>query len=123
MLKNLLKIAEGSVLLLHALFSEPKTSVPLVLKGIGRELGALALNCLNIVASLGSFVARTLSTIFNFGYLSSNVQPIFDSLDESFGRDRNSVSEMGLFGGFFRDALEQAFSFDDRTIMNDTFSF
>ena len=92
-IKNIFKIAEGVLLLIHALLSEPKTSIPVVLQGMVIELAALVLNCLNTVASLITFATRTLNTIFNTGYISSNIKSFFgDSKGEEVG-DRNERLE------------------------------
>jgi hypothetical protein len=97
-IKNLLKVAEGCLLLVNALFSDPKASIPLVLKGIAKEIGSLVINCLNVAASLMNFATRTISTVFNLGYSSFNVTRIFDSLDNKKLDDNfmNIFSGMGL---------------------------
>jgi len=121
-IKNLLKIAEGGLLLIHALFSEPKTSIPKVLNGMTMELGALVLNCLNTAASLITFATRTLSTIFNFGYTSSNLKSAFDGLKGKEVGGRNEETVMNMFKGMGLGMADQVLQNADDSIMDQTLS-
>lgn len=70
-IRDLFKIAEGGLLFIHALFNEPETSIPTIVKGVAASVGSLVYNCLDIAMSLISFVTRTISTLLQLGYTSS----------------------------------------------------
>lgn len=78
-IRDLLKVAEGGLLLIHALFNQPLSSIPTVLQGIGVTLASCAVNCLNTAMSLISFVSRSLSTLFSLGYSSSIIANAFNN--------------------------------------------
>ena len=67
----------------YALFTRPLSSIPRIFQGFLIELSSLILNCLNIAVSFITFVTRTISTIFNLGYLSINRANIFNRLDRN----------------------------------------
>lgn len=72
-LKNLGRILEGVLLCVHAVFNDPLTSLPAVLTGMLEEVGALVLNVINAMASIVTFITRSLATLFNLGYTSTAV--------------------------------------------------
>ncbi len=67
-LRDIYNTLEGIVWLSHALFNEPETSVPEVLKGMAFSLGSMLLNCLSAIGSLVTLLTRSLSTLFYLGY-------------------------------------------------------
>lgn len=67
-LRDIYNTLEGIVWLSHALFNEPETSVPEVLKGMALSLGSMLLNCLSVIGSLVTLLTRSLSTLFYLGY-------------------------------------------------------
>lgn len=72
-LRDLFKTLEGFLWLGHALFNEPKTSVPQVLQSMSLNFLGIFANCWNALFSIATFITRTVNTIFNLGYIHSTI--------------------------------------------------
>ncbi|RUR09727.1 hypothetical protein [Legionella sp. km772] len=64
---NAARIAQGSLLLLGALFEHPCQTLPKLIEGISLELGACILNAMNALVACLIFITRSLVSL-NVGY-------------------------------------------------------
>lgn len=93
------RIIKGSFLLLHALVNDPVTAVPQVIGGLLHEVGAMIFDAINVLASAASFVTRTLSTLFNFGYTEDVINRAGRSLNGREAGGRNEETMINMFAG------------------------
>ncbi len=95
-LKNLGQILEGACLCVHAVFNEPSRSLPVVLNGMLELAGALILNVINAMASIVTFITKTIATGFNLGYTSTAIDNLNHQMSGREVGGRNEETTMNL---------------------------
>ena len=87
------RIVYGTLILVGAIFVEPRNRMPEILKGLLSEAITILAHVINIIASIASIVTRNLSTLFNLGYAYSKSLTATPSVVLAAATDEAAVAE------------------------------